>query len=138
MTHYIGPLAQLLTPVGDWATRAACSVDTADAFYPDGGQRQVAAANEAARDLCGSCPVATECRQWAVDNREQWGTWGGQTAEEREAADPRPRRRHTGGGRQLAPCGTPAAYERHVARGEDIDQACWNNRSRRKQKQEAA
>ena len=37
------------------------------------------------RKICGSCVHQTECIQYAIDNREQHGIWGGTTPAEREA-----------------------------------------------------
>ena len=30
-----------------------------------------------AKRVCGACPVRKECLQWALDNKEIWGVWGG-------------------------------------------------------------
>lgn len=31
----------------------------------------------AAKNMCYSCPVRKECIQWALENRQIWGVWGG-------------------------------------------------------------
>lgn len=36
-----------------------------------------------AKRICAQCPVKLECRQWALDHREQHGVWGGLTEAER-------------------------------------------------------
>ncbi|MEV7416987.1 WhiB family transcriptional regulator [Streptomyces sp. NPDC089919] len=41
--------------------------------------------HEQAIAACGDCPVRFECRQWARENGE-FGIWGGETDDEREAA----------------------------------------------------
>ena len=33
---------------------------------------------EAAKALCGDCPVRETCLAGALDRREPWGVWGGQ------------------------------------------------------------
>ena len=33
--------------------------------------------------VCRTCPVRTECLQWALDHDEPEGIWGAMTAEER-------------------------------------------------------
>ena len=33
--------------------------------------------------LCVSCPVRSECLAEALDNRIEWGVWGGMTERER-------------------------------------------------------
>lgn len=74
----------------------------------------------AALALCAACPVERRvaCADWAREHRE-WGTWGGQTEAQRAACDRRPR--GWGGPPGPAypqPCGTDAAYYRHIRRGE--------------------
>ncbi|MFD3998702.1 WhiB family transcriptional regulator [Streptomyces sp. NPDC058548] len=44
-----------------------------------------------ALNLCQSCPVLADCREWARD-RKEWGVWGGETDTQRIAAV-RPERR---------------------------------------------
>ena len=33
---------------------------------------------EAAKALCGGCPLRTPCLEGALERREPWGVWGGQ------------------------------------------------------------
>jgi WhiB family redox-sensing transcriptional regulator len=33
---------------------------------------------EAAKALCGSCPLRAECLAGALERREPWGVWGGE------------------------------------------------------------
>lgn len=42
------------------------------------------AAIAAARKVCGSCPIQSECLTWALTAGEE-GFWGGHTADERKA-----------------------------------------------------
>lgn len=65
--------------VADWRDLAACKSDP-DAMYP-GGDGGV----EYARSICRRCPVIDTCAQWALGNREQYGVWGGLSANERRA-----------------------------------------------------
>jgi WhiB family redox-sensing transcriptional regulator len=48
-----------------------------DALFPD------AADQKRARLLCTGCPVRLECLSEALDNRIEWGVWGGMTERER-------------------------------------------------------
>ena len=36
-----------------------------------------------ARKLCNSCPVAKQCLDYALANREEFGMWGGKSPKER-------------------------------------------------------
>ncbi|MCX4826685.1 WhiB family transcriptional regulator [Streptomyces sp. NBC_01142] len=77
-----------------------------------------------ARRLCAGCPLAAHCRTQARDNRE-WGTWGGETSAERAAAGHPPAGwRGRGHKIHLKPCGTPAAYRRHLRAGQEPCPPC--------------
>lgn len=61
-----------------WADRAVCAQTDPELFYPEkGGDAHTG------RALCQSCPVAAECLDYALDNNEQFGIWGGLTAHDR-------------------------------------------------------
>jgi WhiB family redox-sensing transcriptional regulator len=62
----------------------------------------------AAKRVCAQCPVLETCRTYAVENREEFGVWGGLSETERKdliAA----RRRRADGGRAPAPADAPPA-----------------------------
>lgn len=70
-----------LNPLVDqsWTARAACAEqDPDDLFVRGAAQRQ-------AREVCFACPVRLECLVDALDNRIQFGVWGGLTERERRA-----------------------------------------------------
>jgi WhiB family redox-sensing transcriptional regulator len=60
----------------DWTARAKCKGMT-DALFPE------AADQKRARLFCQGCPVRFECLAEALDNRIEWGVWGGMTERER-------------------------------------------------------
>lgn len=62
----------------NWPPLAACKNRTDDMFV------QGALQNEAKR-ICRRCPVKYECLADALDNRIEWGVWGGMTERERRA-----------------------------------------------------
>jgi WhiB family redox-sensing transcriptional regulator len=76
-----GPLASHW----DWQLLGACrDADSALFFHPDnarGGERSRREA--AAKQVCGSCVVRTECREHALRVREPYGVWGGLSETER-------------------------------------------------------
>jgi WhiB family redox-sensing transcriptional regulator len=63
----------------DWATNAACRSSDPDALFVQG------AAQNRAKAVCMACPVRTECLADALDNRVEFGVWGGMTERERRA-----------------------------------------------------
>ena len=63
----------------DWASQAACQNRQPDELFVKG------AAQNRAKQLCLGCPVRTECLAEALDNRIEWGVWGGLTERERRA-----------------------------------------------------
>lgn len=63
----------------DWAPQAACSKAEPDALFVQG------AAQQQAKQICLRCPVIAECLADALDNRTEFGVWGGKTERERRA-----------------------------------------------------
>lgn len=60
----------------NWAERAACAgID--DALFVR------SALQHEAKKICKTCPVRAECLLEALDNRIEWGVWGGLTESER-------------------------------------------------------
>lgn len=62
----------------NWTEAAACK-NSSDQLFVQGAEQ-----NEAKR-VCMRCPVKAECLAEALDNRIQWGVWGGLTERERRA-----------------------------------------------------
>ena len=60
----------------DWTLRAKCR-GMEDALFPEASDQK------RARLLCSGCPVRYECLAEALDNRIEWGVWGGMTERER-------------------------------------------------------
>lgn len=63
----------------DWATAAACREGDPDALFVQGAEQNVA------KKVCKGCPVRMECLADALDNRVEFGVWGGMTERERRA-----------------------------------------------------
>jgi WhiB family redox-sensing transcriptional regulator len=81
----------------DWRHHAACLDEDPELFFPvsDRGQgtRQVALATA----VCARCRVRSECLAYALDDRLEYGIFGGTTVRERRnlarvKADHRPNR----------------------------------------------
>ena len=65
-----------MADASEWTMRAKCR-DMADALFPEGKDQK------RARHVCMGCPVRMECLIEALDNRIEWGVWGGMTERER-------------------------------------------------------
>ncbi|WP_369204545.1 WhiB family transcriptional regulator [Streptomyces sp. PU-14G] len=65
--------------VTDWSAQAACRSTDPDELFVQG------AAQNRAKAVCTGCPVRTECLADALDNRVEFGVWGGMTERERRA-----------------------------------------------------
>lgn len=92
-----------------WRDLAACRAADTALFFPDS-----AVDAGPALTFCRTCPVLLQCRA-EIEDTPSWlrcGVWGGRFYR---------MTRERGRGRQLQPCGTNAAYQRHVRAGE---QAC--------------
>ena len=61
-----------------WASAAPC-VSAPDDLFARGAQQHEA------KVVCGACPVRAECLAEALDNKIEWGVWGGLTERERRA-----------------------------------------------------
>ena len=64
---------------GEWITQAACRQGDPDALFVRGAEQRKAAA------ICRRCPVLMECRADALDNKVEFGVWGGLTERQRRA-----------------------------------------------------
>ena len=63
----------------NWTARGACLELAPDDLFVQG------AAQRSARAVCQSCAVRLECLSDALDNRVEFGVWGGMTERERRA-----------------------------------------------------
>jgi len=68
---------RLLQPV-DWQAKAACSEVDPEIFFPERG-----GSSKAARAVCSRCDVRMNCLEYALNNKEQFGIWGGTSERER-------------------------------------------------------
>lgn len=60
----------------DWTLQAKCK-GMQDQLFPEGADQKHA------RSVCGGCRVRSHCLAEALDNRIEWGVWGGLTERER-------------------------------------------------------
>jgi hypothetical protein len=92
----------------NWMSQRACFDVPVELFFPDVGQNA-----SAAKAICASCPVVAECLSYALENREEYGVWGGLAPWERRPRQRPPKRS------PVARCGTDAGYARHRRLGEE-------------------
>lgn len=64
--------------VYDWRDDALCREVDADGFFVEKGGSTVAI-----KRICKACPVKQECLEYAFDNDERYGVWGGTSERER-------------------------------------------------------
>lgn len=63
----------------NWRTAARCRTADAEGLFVRGARQREA------RGFCRTCPVRTECLAHALDERIEFGVWGGMTERERRA-----------------------------------------------------
>ena len=62
-----------------WTAQASCRRSDPDDLFVQGAEQN------RAKVVCQACPVRTECLADALDNRIEFGVWGGMTERERRA-----------------------------------------------------
>jgi WhiB family redox-sensing transcriptional regulator len=68
---------KLLQPL-EWQVNARCTEVDPEIFFPERG-----GSSRAARAVCADCKVRLECLEYALNNKEQFGIWGGTSERER-------------------------------------------------------
>ena len=63
----------------NWRASARCRTSDAEGLFVTGARQREA------RGFCRACPVRTECLAHALDQRIEFGVWGGMTERERRA-----------------------------------------------------
>ena len=61
-----------------WQERANCLGVDPDLFFPERG-----ASTREAKEVCRGCVVREDCLEFALDNGEKFGIWGGLSERER-------------------------------------------------------
>lgn len=64
-----------------WMEQALCAQVDPELFYADKGDW---ALTIRAKLVCQRCPVTIQCLQYAIDNSEMHGVWGGKTPQQRK------------------------------------------------------
>lgn len=72
------PLAHGSDEDPGWQERALCAQTDPEAFFPEKG-----GSTREAKKVCVSCEVRAECLEYALENDERFGIWGGLSERER-------------------------------------------------------
>lgn len=72
-------LTESFVDQSDWRVSASCRDEDPDGLFVRGAEQR------RAKVVCLGCPVRTECLAEALDNRMEFGVWGGMTERERRA-----------------------------------------------------
>ena len=80
----------------DWRDRAACRDEDTEVFFPTGTTGPALQQIDEAKAICARCPVISNCLNFALQTGQDYGIWGGLTAEERRAQIRRHPRPHRG------------------------------------------
>jgi len=72
-----------MLPISDvealaWQARALCAQTDPEAFFPEKG-----GSTREAKRVCLSCEVRVECLEYALEQDERFGIWGGLSERER-------------------------------------------------------
>lgn len=62
----------------DWQAEALCAQTDPEAFFPEKG-----GSTRDAKRICQSCAVRAQCLEYALENDERFGIWGGLSERER-------------------------------------------------------
>ena len=61
-----------------WQSDSLCAQTDPEAFFPEKG-----GSTRDAKKICGSCEVRNHCLEYALENDERFGIWGGLSERER-------------------------------------------------------
>ena len=61
-----------------WQSDSLCAQTDPEAFFPEKG-----GSTREAKKICGSCEVRNQCLEYALENDERFGIWGGLSERER-------------------------------------------------------
>lgn len=79
MTRERRPPRLVQSQTDQFKERGLCAQTDPEAFFPEKGD-----SNRDAKRICARCDVKAECLEWALDNDERYGVWGGLSENERK------------------------------------------------------
>ena len=69
----------------DWRSKAACLSVDPELFFPIGNTGPAIAQAAEAKAVCRECEVQAICLQWALENNQDSGVWGGMSEDARRS-----------------------------------------------------
>ena len=69
----------------DWRHRSACRDEDPELFFPIGTTGPALMQIEDAKAVCRRCTVVDACLNWALENNQDSGVWGGLSEDERRS-----------------------------------------------------
>ncbi|MET8682055.1 WhiB family transcriptional regulator [Streptomyces sp. NPDC004647] len=67
----------------NWRQSAACRNEDPELFFPIGTSGPAILQEQEAKTVCERCPVTEQCLEWALENNQDSGVWGGLDENER-------------------------------------------------------
>ena len=116
---------QRMAKRADWMEQAACRGHDSNFWHPPKGTN---ADTYKAKAICAGCPVREVCLQWALENGERQGIWGGVSIDRyarklrRDGRPPAPNPNRPPGSPIIH--GTVGGYSLHQRRGVPICDPC--------------
>lgn len=103
--------AHFIAPPADWMKNAACRHHPTRLWFPERGEP-----THHAKNICNTCPVKTQCLDYALDIPNCVGIWGGMSGKQRRQIRRPPNKpiKH----------GTAVGYQQHRRRGEPACPSC--------------
>lgn len=69
--------------MNDWRDHAACRDVEPELFYPKAARNGARTMYREPIQVCRTCPVRTECLEWAYTVNDQWAVLGGLSPRQR-------------------------------------------------------
>ena len=84
-TMPVTPFLRVVTPEGepDWRDLALCAEADPDEWFPEKG-----GSSRKAKAICAGCPSRLPCLEFALENNEGYGIWGGLSEQQRRRLYP--------------------------------------------------
>ena len=69
----------------DWLNQARCLNEDPELFFPVGNTGPALDQIERAKTICRQCDVSAQCLEYAIQENQDTGVWGGLSEDERRS-----------------------------------------------------